>query len=398
MNKKEYMRVLKQNLNTSSEDSNEILDEYETYFYEASQEGLTEEEICEKLERPEIVAQNVNDTLGVVSEEEVVIEFEKQLQGVKETLKNIDLKSIEESAKQMVSATKGIIGESLINKIEKGDMYSMDFEEMIGMDKRDFSQGKKIELEFKGNEVKLEFTGKKLKKIDVEVISGDSKYIEVMTLPKELMVDVKSNDGVVTIDVPKQKIEFELRSRLRVAVPKGIEKLLVDSKIPLSINKFKGTMLDVKADDSPIVVKSVEVKDFNVNCEDGPIVVKDIKSDVANIVNGDGPITIKDIETKELKSKNGHGPIVVKNVDSKETVIILGSGPITVKNIEGDNLLLEMGSGPKSIKDIDVKEIELNSKAGILSLKNIHGEKLTGKLKSTMKSMKDIEVKDIAFE
>ncbi|XMB86573.1 DUF1700 domain-containing protein [Mycoplasmatota bacterium WC44] len=128
MNKVEFMSKLNELLKVNNEDKKYILEEYETYFVEATLESLSEYDIINTLETPEEIAANANNEFGTESTKDDFKEFQDSIKKViEDTVDVINVEEITEKTNQVISQLLDILSEEeLAEKINRKVTVALD--------------------------------------------------------------------------------------------------------------------------------------------------------------------------------------------------------------------------------------------------------------------------------
>lgn len=408
MNRQEFISQIKSLLRVSKEDEASIIEEYEAYFAEAMANGETEDQIITNLESPEEIANNANEELGVNFDKSnfkdyVDIQFEAVKDGYEKVVdsdfvNNIS-DSVEEALKGVGETIKGLDIESKVSKaLEKvgaslGKIKDVNFESAFKDMAMKFDNSKVETFDYDSETLVININDENTKDIlNLEVIGGTSNLV-IKSLPTTMKHDLGLEGEALSINVPASNIKYAEKKRMRIYVPNSVEKLKVESNVPMSLKDIEAS-LNVEVGNNPLTVKDIDGEEVVLVIGNAPVSVKDIETVSIKVTAENGPITFKDIQAEKGELKVGNGPLSVKDGEIDEFILEAGSGPQTIKFMEGENHSYKLGAGPKTIKNIECENITIESHGGLMTIKDITATKLAGDITGTVKTLKNIEVED----
>ncbi len=403
MSKNDFMNQLEVLLRVKKEDKDSILEEYDSYFTEATSDGATEQEVVEMLETPKEIAATANDELGTTKSEDMKGYIKAQVDIAKKSIENsvdlIDIDGLVSNVNKTVSETMESIkknsilegiGEKMSEVIDK--LKSIDYGKNNNGE-QDYSNSKIDKVDIKGNKLIISINDENSSKIGVRITQGTEQELISMTIPNIVKNTFELIEDGETVQylVPKTSIQLAQRKRVKLLIPTHIEDLTINSKCPLSVKGIELENLAVKVNNVPVSISDIEGGIVELNMGNGPLSVKDLEVDKFYIDNGNGPVSIKNIESEEIRLECLDGPISIKDVESDEFVAKLGSGPLSIKDMKGVKHSYSMGSGPKSIKDIDVEDLLVEASGGIISMRDVKTKLLDGDITGSVKSLRRID-------
>lgn len=407
MNRVEFIEKLKSLLRVSKEDEASLVEEYESYFEEAMNNGETEEQIISNLETPEEIAANANEELGVNFskgnfKDYVDVQFDAVKEGYEkvvdsEFVSNVTDK-VEEALKGVGETLKGLDIESKVSKaLEKvgaamGKMKDVNFEATFKDMAMKFDNSRVETFEYSGPELTVNITDENKDRLSVEVLGGTSNLV-IKSLPTTMQHTLSLDENELTVHVPQSNIKYAEKKRMRIYVPNSVETLKVNGEVPMSIKDIEASVV-VAGGDAPLTVKDIEGELVSVALGNAPVSVKDIETTELRVEIGNGPVTVKDFQAEKATLEVGNGPMSVKNGDVDQLTVEAGSGPQTIKFMNGDNHSYKLGAGPKTVKDIDVDDLTIESSGGLITIKDVHVTRIAGDITGTVKTLKNIEAEE----
>ncbi|PFZ13683.1 hypothetical protein COL60_01400 [Bacillus pseudomycoides] len=178
---------------------------------------------------------------------------------------------------------------------------------------------------------------------DVEIITGDSKDIEVLL------------DG---------EISKELVDKYKFEVKKGNNRLNIDfSKNWNSVGWGIGTTADVNLQ---VKIPKKIYDTVKVTTSSGDFVAKEIETKVAEINTSSGDVSFSHSKVKEkLTAKTSSGKIETDKSEIEVAKLNTGSGKIRVENLHSKELVAKTSSGDIEYNDRSLQgEVECNTSSG----------------------------------